>query len=97
MARILRTARAEEDYREIWDFVARDDPTAADRLLRKFDEKLQLCVTNPGMGTLRERYAPGLRSIPVGNYVLFYRPAENGIELIRVLHGARNFNRIFRK
>jgi toxin ParE1/3/4 len=39
--------------------------------------------------------APGLRSFPVGNYVVFYRIVPEGIELVRVLHGARDLRRLF--
>lgn len=33
---------------------------------------------------------PALRSSPVGNYLIFYRPLPDGIEILRVLHGARD-------
>jgi toxin ParE1/3/4 len=36
-----------------------------------------------------------LRSFPVGSYVIFYRPIEEGIEVIRVLHSARDIEDIF--
>jgi toxin ParE1/3/4 len=35
-----------------------------------------------------------LRSFPVGNYVIFYREVSEGIEIIRVLHGARDIEGI---
>ena len=97
MGRILRSKASEEDYREIWRFIAADNPDAADNLLRRFDEKLELYARNPGMGTMRENLGQGLRSFPVGNYLIFYRTAENAIELVRVLHGARDLHSIFRR
>jgi len=42
------------------------------------------------MGRKVEELAPNLRSFPIGSYLIFYRPVEDGIELIRVLHGARD-------
>jgi toxin ParE1/3/4 len=92
MAIVLRSALAEQDYRLIWRYIAHDNPDAADRLLRRIDAKLELYATNPRMGTMRENLAPGLRSFPVGNYLAFYRIVAGGIELIRVLHGARDLN-----
>jgi toxin ParE1/3/4 len=38
-------------------------------------------------GRERPELAPGLRSFPVGNYLLFYLPLPGGIDLVRVLSG----------
>ena len=90
MPRIRRTRAAQADYNEIWDYIARRDVTAADRVLDRLDEALGTIATAPEMGREVEELARNLRSFPVGNYLIFYRPAEDGIELIRVLHGARD-------
>ena len=95
MPAIRRSKLAEQDYREIWRYIALDNPDAADRLLRRIESKLELYANYPGMGTRREELAAGLRSFPVGNYLVFYRPVENGIELARVLHGARDLSKVF--
>lgn len=42
------------------------------------------------MGRKVEELAPNLRSFPIGSYLIFYRPIEDGIQLIRILHGARD-------
>lgn len=95
MGRIQRTAHARRDYSAIWDYIADDNPSAADRLLRRFDQKLRLAADQPGIGHPRDDLSPGLRSLRVGRYLLFYRQVPNGIELIRVLHGARDLPRLF--
>jgi toxin ParE1/3/4 len=97
MPGIRRSKLAEQDYRNIWHYIAADNSDAADRLLRRIDTKLELYAANPRMGTARDNLAPGLRSFPVGNYLAFYRPVTDGIELVRVLHGARNLEELFRK
>ena len=51
MARVLRTLQADTDLFRIWDFIADDNLSAADRLIRKMDETFELLATNPGMGT----------------------------------------------
>ena len=38
---------------------------------------------------------PGLRSWSVGNYVIFYRQVSTGIDIVRVLHGARDIEALF--
>jgi toxin ParE1/3/4 len=47
----------------------------------------------PGLGRPRDELAESLRSFPVGNYVIFYLPLGDGINVIRVLHGARDIRR----
>lgn len=97
MPRVLKTPAADQDLFEIGTYIAKDNPVAADRLLVKINERLDLLANAPFIGAPREEFAPGLRSSPVGNYVVFYQPISNGIEVIRVLHGARNLRRIFRR
>jgi toxin ParE1/3/4 len=95
MARIIRSPQAQRDVVQIWAHIAADNMKAADKLIDAFDQKLNILKDFPGMGQLREELASKLRSLPVGNYLLFYRPIPDGIELVRVLHGARNLSRLF--
>jgi toxin ParE1/3/4 len=56
----------------------------------------------PGMGAMREFSNPahkGIRSWPITdfeNYLIFYRPIDDGIEVVPILHGARDIDQIFR-
>jgi toxin ParE1/3/4 len=90
MGHILLTRQAEEDLLAIWSYVADDNPPAADGLLDDIDAACATLAGSPHSGRLREELAPNIRSLPVGNYVIFYRPEEDGIIVIRVLHGARD-------
>lgn len=47
------------------------------------------------MGRMREILSAGLRSFPVGRYVIFYRPLQDGIDVVRVLHGTRDLEAVF--
>jgi toxin ParE1/3/4 len=47
------------------------------------------------MGRSRSELAPGLRSFPVGAYIIFYRPLDNGIEVAQVVSGNRNLEPLF--
>jgi toxin ParE1/3/4 len=95
MASVSRTSQAEQDLIDIGTYIAEDDPAAADRWLELVDQKCQLLATMPQMGRSRADLAPNLRSLPVGDYIIFYRPASDGIALIRVLHGARDLETLF--
>lgn len=96
MGRVLKSPDAKTDLAEIWVYIADDNYDAADRLIAKLDEKLNLLADFPGIGQRRDDLQPDLRSQPVGNYVLYYRAVPGGIELLRALHGARDVRRIFR-
>jgi toxin ParE1/3/4 len=81
---ILRRPQARLDLIEIWSFIADDNETAADRMLNRFERALRMLRDRPLVGRQRPELAPGLRSFPIGNYVLFYLPLPNGIDLVRV-------------
>ena len=95
MSRILRSSRAEGDLYDIWDYVAHDNTAAASKLLRTIGAKFEMLLKNPLMGQDRSELVPRMRSFSVGNYVIYYRPFSDGIEIMRVLHGARDVDGIF--
>lgn len=95
MSLVRRTAQAQDDLVEIWVFIAEDNPSAADRFIETIDQKCRLLARTPELGQSREELAPSLRSFPIGNYTIFYRPLETGIELIRVLSSYRDIPSLF--
>jgi toxin ParE1/3/4 len=95
MPQILKRPQAETDLDEIWWYIAQDNPDHADRFLDKIEERCQALAQFPLMGTSREELMPALRSHVVGNYLIFYLPIEDGIEIVRVLPGMRDIDAIF--
>lgn len=95
MPTVLRTSQAHLDLVETAFRIAGENPTAADRWLDVIDEKCQLLACLPELGRKRPDLAPELRSLPVGKYFIFYRPMNDGIQVIRVLHGARDLPLLF--
>ena len=96
MARFTRTAQAEEDLIEIWTYIARDNLVAADRVLDRIDEVCGLVAINPGLGPARADLAEGLRYFATGSYLVIYHQAPGGVEIVRVVHGARHLPSLFR-
>src|SRR4051794_8888702 len=90
MSQVRISAQAEADLKDIWVYIARSNAGAADKLIAGVIEKYQSLASFPLMGRSREELAQGLRSYPVGKYLIFYRPIDAGIEVVRVLHGARD-------
>ena len=94
MGQARRGYQAELDAIEIWIQVARHDATAADRLIDRlidrFSAVIAQLVGQPHLGRPVDYLLPGLRSIPVGNYLIFHRPEEDGVFIGRIIHGARH-------
>jgi toxin ParE1/3/4 len=95
VSRYRLTNEAREDLDETWLSIAADNPPAADRLLDRLYESFLLLAGQPLLGRARPELGMNLRSFPVGNYVIFYRPIADGIEVARVLHGARDIDAEF--
>lgn len=77
---------------DIYKYIGRDSPERAEAYLLRIEDRIALVAEQPGIGTVRLRRFPELRVFPVGSHLLFYRAlAQGGIELIRVLHGARDW------
>jgi len=92
-ARFFPAARA--DLHEIWDYIAEDAIEAAARFVALVEGKCALLAGSPDIGRARDELAPGLRSFPVGKYVIFYRRAKGGLEIVRVLSGWRDIPALF--
>jgi toxin ParE1/3/4 len=91
MATVHRSSRSEVDLIEIWGYIAKEDVLAADRQLDRIDAACAMLSETPQGGPRREDLARGLRYYPVGNYLIFYTVGEDGITVVRVLHGARDY------
>jgi toxin ParE1/3/4 len=86
---------AAADLKEIWEYVAENNPSAAEKLVREILQKIRLLAENPQMGKSRDEIFVGLHSFPVKSYLVFYAPVEDGVEVYRVLHGRRDIEELF--
>ncbi|MFG1378042.1 type II toxin-antitoxin system RelE/ParE family toxin [Xanthobacter autotrophicus] len=87
---VTRSPLARLDLVEIWTFIAADSERAADRMLDRIGEAAGILAVNPAAGRARPELGDGIRSFPVGAYVIFYRMAVDGIDIVRVLAGYRD-------
>lgn len=74
----------------IWDFIASDSVRAAEKQIGRFGAIFEMLVENPLAGRERRELRVGMRSFTVGNYVIFYIPLPDGVEIIRVMHGRQD-------
>jgi toxin ParE1/3/4 len=86
------------DLEEIWTFIGieRQNPDAATRQVEVIYEKFCILSENPLLGELRKDLGYNLRSFTAGNFAIVYRPAEVEIEIVRVVHGARDIRALFK-
>src|SRR5579863_1361952 len=96
MPNVVVRPMALADLVEIWAFIAQDSVNHADRFAGLIDRQLRALARQPHMGRNRPELAADLRSFPVGRYIIFYVPFAKGVEVVRVLHGARDIESILR-
>ena len=90
MPKILVSDFALYDLEDIWSYIAEDNTKAADALYNKIQEKFHKLAEAPQIGRNRPEIGEGIRSFPIGNYVVFYRIVSEGVYISRVLHGKRD-------
>ena len=89
--RYLRTA--EEDLCGIADYIATDNPPAADRMIKAIDrlELSPFAGKVPDDDELRRR---NYRMLIVGKYLVFYKVKEPAVEICHIIHGARDYKHL---
>jgi len=87
---------AVRDLREIHDWIAEDDPVAADRVMLDLKEAMGRLVDVPGLGHVREDLGDAtLRAWTVHRYVIIYQADAHPLTIVRVLRGYRDIGAIF--
>lgn len=85
-----------DDLREIGRQIAKDNPDAAGRSFDAAKEAFELVARHPAIGRLRSFSLSGVRSwvLPgFENYVIFYLPTSDEVQILAVLHGARDLSK----
>lgn len=98
---VIRRPAAIADLDDAADYLRRQrGPQVAIRFLGQVDATFARLASMPGLGTAYDPDEPmyaGLRYFPVSrykSYLVFYRPVAGGIEVLRILHGARDLDHI---
>ncbi len=73
---IIKRPLVFEDIADIWDYIAEDSESRADAFIDSIDRKLYELADSPH----------------IGRYIIFYLIVPGGIEIVRVLHGARDID-----
>jgi plasmid stabilization system protein ParE len=92
---VTLTAEAESDLEAIAEYIAHDSVTAALNVVHELREKCRALAQAPRGYPPVPRYEHhGVRRRPVGNYLIFYRIGTEAIEVVHILHGARDYEQL---
>jgi toxin ParE1/3/4 len=96
--RVVWAPKSKKDLRDVWRYYQRvASPEIADKLLREIDEAGRRLSDEALMWRARDEILPGLRSVLVPPYTIFYRVRDGVVEIARVLHERRDLPHIFLK
>lgn len=93
--RIVVSPESRTDLVDIWKFLSSRNRTATARIMRDIATRFETLLDFPEAGIKRDELKKGLRSFPVGNYLVFYFITADGIKIVRVLHGRRDIESLF--
>lgn len=95
MPKAIYSSGAKEDLRQITRYIARDNLAAAIAWLEKTQAGCDLLATQPAIGQkIKTRQFGNVRRHVAGSYLVYYRPTEDGVEILAVVHGARDQGKV---
>ena len=100
MPRYHLTALAEADLRDLWAYIdGRNGPQRADDLIDRIVDRFPMLAEQPYLGPVRPEFNADLRSHVVSGtpFVIFYFPADYGVQIVRVVHGSRRLTDLFQQ
>jgi toxin ParE1/3/4 len=88
------TRRAREDLLDIWVHIGSQNPAAADQVYDRIEENCQLLRNHRQLGPARPEIAEEARVLVVERWLAFYRLLDDGVQVVRIVDGARDLTRL---
>jgi toxin ParE1/3/4 len=96
MARLILSRRAKVDLLTIWNYLAENASLeVADRVVRYLYNRCDFLANSPGLGQLQPSLGAGIRTFSARNYVIFFERTKDGIRVLRIVHGSRDWKKLF--
>ncbi len=97
MIEIIVSARARQDFKRIWRYIALDNEAAADKLLLAIDAKIEQLRSFPEIGPIRAEIRPGARCLIHGSYIILYDYSAESqtVEIVAIVEGMRDMGGLF--
>jgi toxin ParE1/3/4 len=97
MRKLRIQPQARLDVLQIWHHIAADSVSAARRVNERIEEAIRGLVEMPGKGHRRADVKnPAYRFWTVYSYVIAYRYDDASLTVVRVVHGRRDFRKLFK-
>ena len=94
VGKVRYTRRAREDLLEIWEWIASDSPSIADRVYDVIEVRCGSLRNRPQLGRPRPEIGEGARSLVIERWIAFYRIVEDGVQVVRIVDGARDLSNV---
>jgi toxin ParE1/3/4 len=95
MTNVFLSVEAEVDVLEITGFISSGDEAVVRKFVGRLTEVLDSLAEHPEMGKRRDDLREGLRSISFNPYLVFYKVKDDEVEIVRIIHGARDIAALF--
>lgn len=95
MKQHIISPQANQDLEAIIDYFVTHNIDAGERFIDEFNKKCRYLANFPNMGRSYANIKDYLRGVPLDGYIIFYRVADSGIEVLRVVNGYRDLESLF--
>ncbi|MGH6816843.1 MAG: type II toxin-antitoxin system RelE/ParE family toxin [Hyphomicrobiaceae bacterium] len=95
--RVKVTSRAETDLDEIGERIAERNPLRAITFVQELRQRCSRIADLPHAGSPRPQWGEGIRIVVYGKYLIVYRVRDDAVQVLRIVHGARNLDTLFMK
>ena len=87
-----------QDLKDIWDFIRNDSAEAADKVVDAIFTACEGLAAMPNKGHRREDFTSSdVRFWPVFSFHVIYRPQTNPLQIVGIVHGARDVPEVLRQ
>lgn len=93
--RVVYSQVAQSDLVEIGGHIALDSERHAEAFVESLRAKAQIIALAPRIYRLRPDLGAELRSVAIGDYIIIFRLGDSEIEILHIVHGARDLKRLF--
>jgi toxin ParE1/3/4 len=92
MRKVRHTRLARRDLLDIWLGIATHTQAAAERTYDRLEARIQALEPHPEIGPARTDIAVDARALVEQPCLILYQVIPDGIQIVRVLHGARDID-----
>ena len=89
MRRYRYSTAADSDLDDITEYYSSRNPGAGAAFFTDLESRCRITASFPKTGRPRDAIGPGIRSFVVRSHVVYFRAEEDGIVILRILHGSR--------